>query len=88
MSGTKQILHSWRHVHAREEQPDRHPFPLSGFVSVFVTIIAALVLIPFRLSKNRKIIGIQALGFVIGPAIQAAVTPIGSGSAYEQGTLR
>jgi len=29
----------------------------------------------------------QALGFVIGPAIQAAVTPIGSGSAYEQGTL-
>ena len=36
-SGTKQILHSWRHVHAREEQPDRHPFPLSGdIIIIFV----------------------------------------------------
>ena len=38
MSGTKQILHSWRHVHAREEQPDRHPFPLSGdIIIIFVS---------------------------------------------------
>ena len=30
----------------------------------------------------------QALGFVIGPAIQAAVTPIGCNKDYQQGTIR
>jgi len=29
----------------------------------------------------------QALGFVIGPAIQAAVTPVGCDNSYQQGTI-
>ena len=31
---------------------------------------------------------LQALGFVIGPAIQAAVTPIGCNKDYQAGTIR
>ena len=52
--GTKQILHSWRHVHAREEQPDRHPFPLSGDIIIVLCLSSS----PLRLSNNRKIIRI------------------------------